>query len=159
MSGEPVIRAEIHYPLVVDQEGREVVARDPADPLVLVQDPHNLARSIAVPRSQLRLPEPTPPRALTPRAGMDPGAQRIAAAGVGLGAAGCGVGAAAYGVGHLVAAAGQFVASLSGAGSVLGSAAVLAAVWKLAPTPRKASRVVNVTTNNRWWGRSNTTVK
>ncbi|MFD8421820.1 hypothetical protein [Streptomyces sp. NPDC059466] len=107
----------------------------------------NPNQSIAIPRSQMLCVEATPPRDLTPWPAVDPIAQRIAATGIG-------AGVAAYGGEHLFWGMAQVAAAMSGVGSALGSAALLVAVWKLAPGPRKGS--VNVTNYNKWGGRSTT---
>jgi hypothetical protein len=149
MPGESVIPQHVYQPVPYVQAAAEVVVHDPADPVVLVQDPHNPNRSIAVLRSQLAPTPATPPRDLTPRPAVDPVAQRIAATGIG-------VGVAAYGGGHLLMGAAQVAAALSGVGSAVFSVALLLAVWKLAPGPR--GKVVNITNKNSWGGRSKTTL-
>ncbi|WP_415940372.1 hypothetical protein [Streptomyces sp. 039-1] len=139
----------VYQPVPFGQGAAEIVVHDPANPMVLVQDPANPNQSIAIPRSQLVAVEATPARDLAPRPAVEPIAQRFAAAGVG-------VGVAAYGSGHLAWGAAQVVAAMSGVGSALGSAALLVAVWKLAPGQRGGKRVVNVTNKNSWGGRSTT---
>jgi hypothetical protein len=131
-----------------------VELHDEYDPRVWVQDPDDPNKSIQVRRSQLQPAEVTPPRDMTPQPLIDPIAQRMVAAGAG-------VGLACWGGGHLLAGLSQLVAACTGMGSAAGAIALLLLAAKLTPTPRskKGGDTINVTNHNRFGGRSTTRVK
>lgn len=85
---------------------------DESDPIVLVPDPYDPNRSVAVRRSSLQPVAPTLPRDLSPQPLFDPVAQRLLGGGLG-------AGGALWGGGHFLAGAGQLVSSLSGVGALL----------------------------------------
>ncbi|MFK4123692.1 hypothetical protein [Streptomyces longwoodensis] len=123
------------------------------DPIVLVPDPYDPNRSVAVRRSALTLGVQLPPREPAPQPRIDPWAQRAVGLGVGAGAAG-------WGGGHLLAGAGQLVSAATSAGSVAGALALLLLVAKLAPSERGSrGKTVNVTTHNHFGGRSSVNVR
>ncbi|MEV5440801.1 hypothetical protein AB0K80_33080 [Streptomyces sp. NPDC052682] len=120
---------------------------DERDPVVWVPDAYG--QMVPMRRSQAPAPvQPTPPRDLSPQPLFDPRAQRIAAGGILAAGTGWGVGQA------LNALAGL------GAGALMWLAIAILAC-KLAPAAMSRTTVENhthVTNNNRWFGRSNTTV-
>lgn len=134
--------AAAHYPVPA---GDNVELHDEYDPIVLVQDPYDPNRSVAVRRSALQPTAATPPRDLTPQPLIDPIAARLLGGGVGGGVLGWGAGEFVAGLGKLVSAA------ASAGGAALGIALLLLA-WKM--TPSGGGKTVNITNNNRWGGRS-----
>ncbi|SFD74422.1 hypothetical protein [Streptomyces aidingensis] len=127
-STEPVTLARIDTPAApgypVPLTGQTPAAVQPSgEPVVFVPDAWG--RMVPMPRSQVpALPEPTPPRDLTPGPLIDPRAQITLAAGIGAGAGlGWGIGQAAAGI-----------AAISGSSAVL----VLAALLLLAKAPRSS---------------------
>ena len=101
--------------------------------------------------------QPIPPRDLTPLPLLDPKAQRIAAYGVVVGGAG-------WGGGQLLLGAGQLVSALAGAGAMLGWLALAIVASRVAPALLGAGRTTvhnttHVTNENRWLGRSSTTIR
>lgn len=100
---------------------------------------------------------PQQPRDLTPQPLFDPKAQRIAAGGLLAGGAG-------WGGGQVLMGASQFVSAMAGAGTLLAWIAAAVIVSRVAPALLGAGRTTvnnttNVTNENRWLGRSNTTVR
>jgi hypothetical protein len=91
-----------------------------ADPVVLVPDPYDPNRSVAVRRSMLQPMVRPEPRDLAPQPLLDPVAQRLLGGGVGSGVA-------LWGGGHFLAGAGQFVSGLTGMGALLFFLAIVGA--------------------------------
>ncbi|MEU1592819.1 hypothetical protein ABZ468_08135 [Streptomyces sp. NPDC005708] len=144
MVGEPVIpnRAPV---------AGYVELYDDNDPIVHVPDPYDRNKFVEVRRSSLQPTMPTPPRDLTPLPLIDPLAQRL----VGGGVLGVGAGAAGWGAGQLLMGASQLISAVAGVGSAAFAIALLILAAKM--TGGGQSRTtVNITNNNRWWGRSTT---
>jgi hypothetical protein len=121
---------------------------DEADPIVLVADPYDPNRSVAVRRSQLQPVGRPEPRDLTPLPLIDPLAARMAGAGLGVGAAGAGVG---WGIGQ--AAAG--VAAMGGVAAVV----AMLALWLLARAGQSQVHVRQEVHNHaKWFGRNTTSL-
>ncbi|GAA2439504.1 hypothetical protein [Streptomyces glaucus] len=122
---------------------------DEHDPIVLVQDPYDPNRSVAVRRSALQPTLPTPPRDLSPQPLIDPLAARMLGGGVGAGVAG-------WGAGEFLAGASQLVSAMTGVGSAAVAIALLLLAWKMSPSG--SGKTVHITNHNRLWGRSSTRV-
>lgn len=146
-----VVPAATQY--VLRPELGRVELREEYDPKVWVQDPHDPNKSMQVRRSQLQPVEGTPARDMRPQPVIDPIAQRLVAAGAG-------VGLACWGGGHLLAGLSQLVAACAGLGSAAGAIALLLLAWKLAPSARgKRGGDIHITNKNGFGGRSTTVVK
>ncbi|MEU2086783.1 hypothetical protein ABZ569_33555 [Streptomyces albus] len=139
-----------HYrlPLSVQAPAADLVQlHAERDPVVWVPDAYG--QMVPMRRSQAPAPAaPLPPRDLTPPPLFDPRAQRIAAGGVLAAGTGWGIG--------------QAVSALAGLGAgALMWLAIALVVWRAAPAALSRTTVehhTHVTNNNRWLGRSNTTV-
>lgn len=126
----------------------QVELYDESDPIVLVADPYDPNRSVAVRRSSLQPATPTAPRDLTPQPVLDPLAQRLLGAGLGAGVAGAGIG---WGIGQ--AAAG--IATIGGTAA----AVMVLVLWLLARLGGGRGSVTiqqEVHNHARWFGRNTT---
>jgi hypothetical protein len=139
-----------HYrmPLQTSPLNGTVELYDESDPIVWVPDAYG--QMVPMRRSAAPAPmQPMPPRDLTPQPLIDPRAQIVAAGGVLAAGTGWGIG--------------QALAPLAGIGAGgLMWLAIAIVGWKLAPALMGGRTTVenhtHVTNNNRWFGRSNTTV-
>jgi hypothetical protein len=118
-----------------------------ADPIVLVPDPYDPSRSVAVRRSALQPMARPEPRDLAPQPLFDPTAQRLLGAGVG-------GGVLLWGGGKFLAGMGDLVAGLSGVGALLFFLALAGARTMLGG--RQAGTRIEVHNHNRGFGRSTT---
>ncbi|WP_328436923.1 hypothetical protein OHA71_06520 [Streptomyces sp. NBC_00444] len=124
----------------------DIELHDDRDPIVLVPDPYDPSKNVAVRRSQLQPTARPEPRDLTPQPLFDPIAQRLAGAGIGAGTAGAGVG---WGIGQ--AAAG--IATIGGTTAVV----MMLALWLLARAGRPSVQVRQEVHNHASWFGRNTT--
>jgi hypothetical protein len=144
-TGQPTYQPiPIHQPIEVYRPG----------PIKFVPDPYNPNNSVAVPAEYVQATAVYQPRDLTPQPLLDPLAQQILAAGVGGGALSAGTGWAISEV--IGAAAGIGVGGLAWiVVLVVAARAVPAAV---ARRPRIHNET-HVHHENRWFGRSHTSVQ
>lgn len=115
------------------------------DPIVLVPDPYDPNRSVAVRRSQLQPMARPEPRDLAPLPLIDPLAARMAGAGVGIGTAGAGVG---WGIGQ----AAPGIAAFGGVAAVV----AMLALWLMTRGGGRAGTRIEVHNHASWFGRNTT---
>ena len=125
----------------------EIQLYDETDPIVLVADPYDRNKSVAVRRSALQPAQATPPRDLAPQPLLDPLAQRFIGAGVG-------GGVLLWGGGQFLVGLGQVVSALSGVGALLFFLALAGARTVLGG--RRGGTHIEVHNHARGFGRNHT---